>query len=81
MPFDQTRVIGEGERALTIENDDGDRFTFEFPTTHVIDIMLTAPPLWQRGSAPEGADIWIDDARHVATAYARHKGWLTPTSS
>ena len=80
MPFDQTRVIDENERTLTVENDDGDRFTFEFPTAHVMDVRLTAPPLWKRGGAPEGADIWIDDARHVATEYARHRGLLTPTS-
>lgn len=72
----ESRVIEESGRTLTVENDDGDRFTFEFPTFHVQEIRLAAPPDWKSGSAPDVAAIWIDDARHVATAVAREKGWL-----
>ena len=78
MPFDQTRVVHESGRVLTVENDDGDRFAFEFPTAYVFDIRLAGEPMWKSGTAPEGSAIWTDDARHVATAYAREKGWLTP---
>ena len=72
----ESRVIEESGRRLTMENDDGDRFTFEFPTSHVQDIRLEGPPVWKSGSEPEVATIWIDDARHLATETAREKGWL-----
>lgn len=72
----ETRVVEESGRTLTVENDDGDRFTFEFPTSHVQDIQLAGPPTWKSGNEPDVATIWIDDARHVATAVARQKGWL-----
>ncbi len=78
MPFDGTRVIGESGRTLTVENDDGDQFAFDFPTAYVFDIRLEGQPVWKRGSEPDVASIWIDDAKHVATEYARGKGWLTP---
>lgn len=78
MPFDGTRVINQNGRVLTVENDDGDRFEFEFPTAYVFDIRLPRDPVWRSGSAPEVADIWIDEARHVATHHARELGWLSP---
>ncbi|WP_131196237.1 hypothetical protein [Lichenihabitans psoromatis] len=72
----QSRVTEESGRRLTVENDDGDRFTFEFPTAHVLDIRLVGPPVWKSGSEPDVAAIWIDDARHLATETARARGWL-----
>ena len=72
----ESRVIEESGRRLTVENDDGDRFTFAFPTSHVADIRLDGPPVWQRGSEPDVAAIWIDHARHLATQAARDRGWL-----
>ena len=78
MPFDGTRVVEESGRTLTVQNDDGDLFTFEFPTAYVFDIRLVGRPTWKRGSEPDVSSIWVDDARHVATDHARAKGWLTP---
>ena len=72
----ESRVIEESGRRLTVENDDGDRFTFEFPTDQVLDIRLVGPPVWKKGSEPDGSAIWIDHARHLATQAARDKGWL-----
>lgn len=76
MPFDQTRVIQESGRTLTVENDDGDQFDFECPTAHALDIRLAGQPVWKSGNEPDVSSIWIDDAKHVATEYARQKGWL-----
>ncbi len=72
----ESRVIEGVGRTLIVENDDGDRFIFEFPTAHVLDVHLAGPPVWKSGSAPDVAAIWIDDARHLATQAAREKGWL-----
>jgi hypothetical protein len=72
----ETRVIAASGRSLTVENDDGDLFTFEFPTSHVQDIRLEGLPVWKSGREPDVAAIWVDGAKHVATAAAREKGWL-----
>ena len=71
-----SRVTEASGRTLIIENDDGDRFVFAFPTAHVGDIHLEEPPVWSSGKAPEVADIWIDHARHLACEAARERGWL-----
>ncbi|MCW6511767.1 hypothetical protein [Lichenifustis flavocetrariae] len=76
----ESRIIEESGRTLTVANDDGDRFTFEFPTAHVVDIRLAGPPIWKSGTEPDVAAIWIDDARHVATQAARDRGWLPHAS-
>ena len=78
--MDETRVIEKRERTLTVEHDDGDRFSLASPTSHVQDIRLAGPPVWKSGSEPDIAAIWIDDARPVATAAARERGWLPPVA-
>ena len=72
----ESRVIEESGRRLTVENDEGDLFTFEFPTARVLDIRLAEPPILKSGSEPDGAAIWIADARPVATETTREQVWV-----